>query len=769
MRFLLSFVILAPLTAHHATNKSTVHKSMHHANHTHPSSFILQPSQAPDPIPIAEDAYLQWDKWPMQRIGVRAYMRSTYDRRGGNEAADASHFLYQLADDNNVVHDIEGAGILYFHRTNHWHGSPWRYTFDGKEYIVQETSTADPNKPVAGSVFMPENLFPNPLTWTWSITKGADLNWVPMPFEKSFRLGYSRTHYGTGYSIWHQFVPGTKLSHPLKAWDGKTPPDSRVLDLLKKAGTNLLPDRASREARDAGLITASGVKSPPNTNVIFAMSGKWVIRSIELTVPKSLASEMRKLRIQITWDGRQEPSVDVPLPLFFGAGTLYNRDGRDYLVKALPSWIRYERDEIRLACFWPMPFFKSARIALIGPYFGASSSVKARVTYEPFKGDPAQSSYFHATYRDHPKPERGKDLVLLDTRGIEGSQDWTGSFVGTSWIFSHSANLGTLEGDPRFFFDDSESPQAYGTGTEEWGGGGDYWGGLNMTLPLAGHPVGAKDLKSAQNDEDKIESAYRFLLADLMPFGKNARIHLEHGGTNESAEHYETVTYWYGLPGRSLVKTDTLQIGDAASRNAHRWYVSHESPLYQVSSRYELGVDKLNGKEIYPEHTETGALVTVESEFTLKLDPANLGAMLRRKLDYQYPNQRAEVYIADDDEPKPTLVKGKVSDVTVRKPPKSAFKRAGTWYLAGSNTCVYSNPREELGATQHVVQTSNRRFRDDEFLLPLELTKGRKAIRVKIKFTPVNRPLFPGQPVPSQAWSEIRYDAYCFVAPRFPN
>ena len=72
-----------------------------------------------------------------------------------------------------------------------------------------------------------------------------------------------------------------------------------------------------------------------------------------------------------------------------------------------------------------------------------------------------------------------------------------------------------------------------------------------MTLPFAGHPVGAQARKQAAiNDEDKIESAYRFLLADLMPFGKNAGIHLEHGGTNESTEHYETVTYWYGLPRR---------------------------------------------------------------------------------------------------------------------------------------------------------------------------------------------------------------------------
>ena len=34
-------------------------------------------------IPVGIDAFRQWEKWPNQRIGVRAYMRSTYDREGG--------------------------------------------------------------------------------------------------------------------------------------------------------------------------------------------------------------------------------------------------------------------------------------------------------------------------------------------------------------------------------------------------------------------------------------------------------------------------------------------------------------------------------------------------------------------------------------------------------------------------------------------------------------------------------------------------------------
>lgn len=45
-------------------------------------------------IPAGSDAYLRWSDWALQRIGVRPYMRSTYDRRGGDEGADASHFLY---------------------------------------------------------------------------------------------------------------------------------------------------------------------------------------------------------------------------------------------------------------------------------------------------------------------------------------------------------------------------------------------------------------------------------------------------------------------------------------------------------------------------------------------------------------------------------------------------------------------------------------------------------------------------------------------------
>jgi len=155
------------------------------------------------------------------------------------------------------------------------------------------------------------------------------------------------------------------------------------------------------------------------------------------------------------------------------------------------------------------------------------------------------------------------------------------------------------------------------------------------------------------------------------------------------------------------------------------------------------------GREIYPAETDGGRTTKTTSEFTLRIDPGNFGVMLRRKLDYSFPNQRAEIFVAD------------------AKPDRPDWKPAGIWYLAGSNVCVFSGPSQELGATEHVVQTSNRRFRDDEFLLPLVLTLGRQSIRVRVKFTPVSVALFPGYPLPELAWSEMRYTAYSFVMPKF--
>lgn len=729
------------------------------------SSFSQQ--QDPDlRIPVGLDAYRMWDRLPLQRLGVRAYMRSTYDRAGGNESADASHFLFANEEDYNVTLDVKGKGVLYFFRANHWHGSPWHFIVDGKDNVVKETGTADPinaKQKFEATEFIPSAPFPEPLAWTWGTTKGADLIWTPIPFENSLRIAYSRTRYGTGYYIFHQYASEANLTQPIRSWDISNEPDDDVLKLINRAGTDIAPMDIKKKVGTINVkhdkLVLADIKSPGS-----------VIRAIKMTLPLDKAIELERARLQVTWDDGAQPSIDAPLCLFFGAGTFYNRDQREYLVKGLPINVRYdyENKKVELACYYPMPFFKSARIELSN-IDAEDAAIDYEIRYEKSIIPSMRSSYFHATYNDMPTPELGKDLTFLDTRGVEGHQLWSGSFVGTSFIFSHANVLRTLEGDPRFFFDESQTPQAYGTGTEEWGGGGDYWGGNNMTLPFAGHPVGARLITEAKNDKDKIQSAYRFLIADMMPFGRRAVIRFEHGGENLSTEHYESVTYWYGLPAPSLIKSDSIDVGNEASERAHDYHSPDASEVESIRSRYEWGIDffpehswGMNlkeipgyldkmGKEVYPGQTKDGRHTKGVSEFTLKLHPANEGALLRRTLDYSFPNQTAEVYIADGE-----------------APGDASWEYAGIWYLAGSNTCLYSAPPGELEKRLLRTQTSNRRFRDDEFLIPDKLTRGRNSIRVRIKSVADDQELFPGFPFPREsAWSELDYELYSYVVPAF--
>lgn len=666
-------------------------------------------------IPVGYDAYLHWDELPLIHIGDRAYMRSTYDRAGGNEGADASHFLREASDGTFVTLDVAGNGVLVFSRANHWHGSPWHWTVDGTDHVITESSTATPDQPAADPVFLPTDALPSPLAVTWPATHGSDLAWVPVPFTSSLTLADERTHYGTGYYIYHLYPKDSDLlSHALASWDESAPP-AAVLDLLAAAGTDIAPAGAHHEATID--VAANAMQDA------LRLSGPASIRRLSIDAPASEATALENAHLVIAWDGRA-PSVDAPLGLLFGAGTFYDRAGQGTLVKALLANVTIDATGVHATLYLPMPFHNSARISVAAgdaPLTGVRVSARTVEDGTP----PNLEGYFHATYVDHGTPVPGQDLVTLDTTQVEGGGDWCGSFVGMSFTFSDRANLSTLEGDPRFFFDDAESPQAHGTGTEEWGGGGDYWGGLTTTLPLVGHPAGAPNLAAAQNPEDAIESAYRFLIADAMPFGKNARIQLEHGGVDDSTEHYRTVTYWYGRPSACLRLTDTLHVGDPADEAAHAYSSPTATAPITIDSRWDgLGVDAED-----PISEDTGRTMTGTSAFTVAIDPANRGVLLRRKLDYSIPDQTAEVWIGDD-------AHGPLRD-------------AGTWYLAGSDTCLYSNPPNELDPAQPVTETSDRRWRDDEFLVPRALTEGRSSIYIEIRAT--------------APWSEVRYTIYSYL------
>jgi hypothetical protein len=606
-------------------------------------------------------------------------------------------------------------------------------------------------------------LFPLPLAYTWATTKGANLMWVPLAFEDRLRLAYSRTLYGTGYYIYHLIPRGTThLSRPLSRWAG-TPPEADVLDLLGRAGTDIVGERPGLQ-RFAGAVSLA---ARGREELGSLPAGPHVIRSFKLRVPRGQDFDFGQARLRVTWDNRWHASIDAPVALFFGAGEFHNPTGKRDLVKALPLNVRYEGEYVHLACYWPMPYLRGAVFELIERNGRAIAGVEYEFQVEPYRGPPHHVNHFHATYSDHPQPVLGEDVLYLDTQRTEGGGDWSGHFIGMSWIFTRTGNLSVLEGDPRFFFDDSQTPQAMGTGSEEWGGGGDYWGGETMTLPLAGHPIGQNRTKRGAQGRDLINSAYRFLIADYFPFGKRAVIRIEHGSMNSHDEHLSGVVYWYGVNRPSLVLTDEFNVCNQDDRKRHRYTSPTATACESLVSRYDWGPDgdhpdkhQPKGREAdfygartyYFPHEDQVRSMTGTTAFTVRVRPDNHGVLLRRKFDYRRPNQEARV--------------------AVRRAGETAWTEVGTWYTAGSNTFVHSRPEgrsftaAEFAPTEHNVMTSNRRWRDDEFPIAGTHTRGAEALEVRIEFVPNRTQLHPGTPFPApSAWSEARYWVYSWVLP----
>ena len=147
-----------------------------------------------------------------------------------------------------------------------------------------------------------------------------------------------------------------------------------------------------------------------------------MLRALEFSVPRSRALQFSAVRLRITWDGRARASIDTPIALFFGAGALFNRDDREYLVKALPVVIRFDPQRVHLQCYFPMPYFRSARIELIGAAGSSINDVHWQLRYAcRIEIRPITWATSMRPIVDHPGPPAaspafGQDLVLLDTR-----------------------------------------------------------------------------------------------------------------------------------------------------------------------------------------------------------------------------------------------------------------------------------------------------------------------------------------------------------------
>jgi hypothetical protein len=279
---------------------------------------------------------------------------------------------------------------------------------------------------------------------------------------------------------------------------------------------------------DARPIAAGG------TLVLADLKGPGVITHIWNTINHEAQFYSRLMTLRIYWDGEEHPSVECPIGDFFGIG-----HGVDQSFMSIP--IRVTSNGKARNCYWPMPFRKSARITVTNESDKPCKWFYFYVDWQKHESLPADAAYFHAMYRQEFPCVMGQNYLIADLEG-------RGHYVGTVQSVYLMSQTWYGEGDDFFFIDGETEPSLRGTGTEDYFC--DAWGFRQQDGPFYGTPMWEGNNPGGRG------SAYRFHLADPVPFKKSLRVEIEHKGaqkfpdaprTNfiERDDLMSSVAFWY--------------------------------------------------------------------------------------------------------------------------------------------------------------------------------------------------------------------------------
>ncbi len=639
------------------------------------------PSYAPPPSFLGQDAYRHLDKLSYLDLNDRVQGQSSADLFAGNH--DNTHFLRALPNGENVLFDQTGPGLVTFMRMQENYGAPWHLTLDNHAPLTIRPDDLGQMQPASS---LPAKAFPYPLSLNQQESQGSSILATSLPFQQSLQWSSHRAN-GNFYSLYHKLPYGT----PLPAESNASAPND-VVRLLRQSAAASLPNTLS--CREGSIDLPDKTTTPLTT-----LNGPAQIRALTFRVPFSEIASFGNAHLRISWDGEFHPSVDAPLKFLVGDGAgVYQPAGRPLVNGWIANTNSDGKTFMDFNLFWPMPFTQRAQLTISTDT--PLPTIKWSIKYEPFSDPPNWWGTFHATYTSVPKPVQGQDMTFLDAHG-------SGRIVGT--VVNFTAPDGTLEGNPSFYLDDSRTPQIEGTGTEEWGLGGNYWNGGNQTsLPLGGLPSSTNNPSGTDQDGAAL---YRFLIADSIPFNRHVVVRWQHGGTNNSTHPYRAAILWYGTPTQTALLSDELSPTSPSERASHDYsapgeqsYTLTAADPYQVSSTSS---------------TATGTTTTTTATFKMALNPHSVGAFLRRTFDYCTPNQRANITL------------------------DGHF--AGTWYSAGS-----------AAVTSH--SGLQRCWREEDFPLPVSLTANKTAVNIRITFLPVSNPS-------DRSWTAFQYQLYSFVMP----
>jgi hypothetical protein len=376
------------------------------------------------------------------------------------------------------------------------------------------------------------------------------------------------------------------------------------------------------------------------------------------------------------FDNETNPSVYAPVGSFFAMGQF-----APYNTLGLPVGMDASNN---MYVYFPMPFASRAVVQLISRRSAPTTNIYYEIRHMPFTDSFTNVGHFKTQFNiGTPVANDGTDIVLLDAVG-------TGHLVGVVDSMMGPVDRGYLEGDERIYVDDNESPAIYGTGTEDFFNAGWYFDHGLFTQPTHGNTA------HVITTNFDCTAAYRFFMQDAIPFRRHIHAGIEHGTGNSVSENVWTLAYYYLQPAARAVLTDSLDVDNTASENAHAYVIN--TPTWNGSRTYSY-----DGNFDDVTITDDGRAQKGYSQFTMALQPTNAGAILRRRFDQGVASQMADVYVDG--------------------------ALAGIWYQGGF---------EDI-----------HNWRDSDFMIPASFTAGKSSTRIKVQFLSS-----------SNDWNEFTYYFY---------
>lgn len=514
-------------------------------------------------LPFAAD----FTNLPYFKTGTQAYQYSSTDP-AEDQFNDYFHWLYTDKDSGAVLADIKGPGAIYRLWTTGNSGDTNRIKFyiDGATVpAINETFNSFHNhKPLRDKPQVGSGAGDNYLAW-WS--------YMPVTFKESIKIvreGNFRPFYNITY---HTYT----TKDDVKSWTG-----TENYQPLENMWNH--PEKDPKPATGNIILKSSKIVKAGETLSLFNYTGSGYIAAIKLgNFPAD-----KNLRIKMYWDNETVPSVDAPVKWFFGSVD----NGGD--LKALGVGLTNNNGY----CYFPMPFWKHARIELSNSSGQATAPIEIEVQYNTRVYPKNACGYFHTRANEQDKP--GKKYECLNTKG-------RGHVIGMAKRMPAGGHA--CEADEVFYIDNRKFPDIYGTGEEDYSNCA-WWKNTYNSYPTHG---------AIGND-----CYYRMHYPDLLVYEQAMDMEFECWQNYYIA----SVVWYYEQDASILVKTDSLDIMNASSEQAHHYVINGETWSGEKAGRYP-------GKRIYADSLQDGGRrFNGNCSFNIKIDKNNKGVRLRLRTDH---------------------------------------------------------------------------------------------------------------------------------------